>query len=342
MAELYNRDVLDSDFFGPLWPYIKDVQVTDIDYNGRVIWITSINHPRYFVKPDRIGMKKIFVEQFSGRIANCVSKQFNRANPVLEASTETLRITIIHESVAKSGRTFCIRKSPPTLRYTREAAVAEGYCSDEAMDYLIDSVKKKKNFVICGEPGSGKTEFAKFLSQFIDISDRVVTIEDTREWHYGTINPGADFVELTVGNVFTYSDALKTCMRLNPGWIMLSEARSTEAKYLIEDWSSGVKGITTIHTDDVRKIPDRILNMIGDIRDATRLVNSVYEYVDVGILIKKHVDSNGRQYRKIEQIAYFSRESGCNRTTMIYSSEDGDIKTQFVAEEPYEEICKCL
>lgn len=322
MFELYNRDVLDKDYFGPLWPYVEDAFVTDIDFNGKVVWITSINHPRYYITKKNLDLDDIFVERFSQKLANLAGKQFNRANPVLEAATETLRITVVHESVAKSGRAFCIRKSPPVLRYTKDAAIEAGYCSREALEFLISCVRKKKNFVICGEPGSGKTEFAKFLSQFIEKSDRVVTIEDTREWHYGMINPGADYIELTVGSVFGYSDALKTCMRLNPAWIMLSEARAAEAKYLIEDWSSGVKGITTIHTDDVRKIPDRILNMISESKDVGRLVNSVYEYVDIGILIKRHKNEDGRQYRRIEQIGRFTRVNGVNKTELLYTSDD--------------------
>ncbi|MCR5469115.1 MAG: CpaF/VirB11 family protein [Lachnospiraceae bacterium] len=324
MVDLHNTDILDEGFFGPLWPYIKDPSITDIDYNGKVVWIASVNKPRYCVSPDRMRFGESFVEQFSGRIANSVSKPFNRMNPVLEAETETLRITIVHESVAKSGRAVCIRKSPPVLRFSRDEAIEAGYCPVWALDFLIDCIKQKRNFVICGEPGSGKTEFAKFLSQFISKTERVITIEDTREWHYGMINPGADFVELTVGNIFTYSDALKACMRLNPSWIMLSEARSTEAKYLIEDWSSGVKGITTIHTDDVRKIPDRILNMIGNATDVSRLVNSVYEYVDVGVLLKKVVNKDGVQIRRIEQIGTFERKENINKTTILYTAGEGD------------------
>ena len=45
-------------------------------------------------------------------------------------------------------------------------------------------------------------------------------------------------------------------------WVLLSEARSTEVKYLLECFSTGLHGLTTLHTDDTRKIPDRIQNMM--------------------------------------------------------------------------------
>ena len=46
-----------------------------------------------------------------------------------------------------------------------------------------------------------------------------------------------------------------------------------EVTSLIEQWSTGVNGITTIHLDDLRKLPDRIENMMNDVNDASRLEN---------------------------------------------------------------------
>jgi len=336
MAELMNKEFLAEAYFGPLWPYIQDTSITDIDFNGKVIWITSIDKPRFWLSPEELGINEIFIEQFTNRVANAVSKPFNRMYPELEAETETLRITVIHESVAKSGRLFCIRKSPPSLRFTKDEAIAQGYCTREAMEFLLRCIKLKQNIVICGAPGSGKTELSKFLSQSIGENERIITIEDTLEWHLSQINTNADVIELEVSEGFDYSEALKACMRLNPTWIMLSEARSTEAKFLIEDWSSGLKGITTIHTDDVTKIPDRILNMIGDRQDAMRLVNSVYEYVDIGILIKSFLRKDGSQGRRIEQICYFDRSDGENRTHMIYTSDEKKLRIPKELEEKFE------
>lgn len=45
--------------------------------------------------------------------------------------------------------------------------------------------------------------------------------------------------------------------------------------------------MTTLHTDDVRNIPDRILNMLETRVDADRLENDIYQAMDVGVLIRK-------------------------------------------------------
>ena len=63
---------------------------------------------------------------------------------------------------------------------------------------------------------------------------------------------------------------------MTPNRVMLSEARSTEVKQLVECLTTGITGFTTLHTDDVRKIPDRMLIMMPSRQDAERLENEVY------------------------------------------------------------------
>lgn len=315
---------LEPEYFGPFWKYVKNAKITDIDYNGKELWITDVENERYPVRDVRITAK--FIEQFSHRIANEVSKPFNRKNNLLEAETDTLRISIVHESVAVTGRSICIRKSLPKVRLRAEQALREEYCPAPILALLVNCVLAKMNMVFCGEPGVGKTECAKFFSQFIPEHERVITIEDSPEWHYSKINQGKDCVEIQVGADFDYTKAIKTCLRQNPSWIMLSEARSVEVKSLLECWSTGIRGFTTLHTDDVRKIPDRILNMMESRYDANRLENDVYSYLDVGILLRKKKHEDGRIYRYMDQACFFTRENGVNATYLLV--KDGDQLTE--------------
>ncbi|MEG1595462.1 MAG: ATPase, T2SS/T4P/T4SS family [Lachnospiraceae bacterium] len=321
--------------FGPFTPYVIKDEVTDIDYNGEDLWITDLNKERYRVEEH--GITNEFVEQFSHRIANEVNKPFNKMNNLLEAETEALRISIVHESVAISGRSICIRKSLPKVRMTERSILEEQYCQKEVLNLLIHCVEAKMNFIFCGEPGVGKTECAKFFSQYIEANQRVITIEDNPELRYREINPGKDCVELRIDEKdFGYSKAIKTSLRQNPMWIMLSEARSTEVKYLLENWSTGVNGFTTIHTDDVRKIPDRIQNMMESARDGDRLENDIYEFVHVGILIRRKKGKAGGVIRYIDQVCFFSREGEKNRITMIV--EDGHLVNRELPGEIYKKM----
>ena len=246
------------------------------------------------------------------------------------------------------GISICIRKSPCFVRNTLENLLDQKYCEKEVLHLLLNCVQAKMNLVFGGEPGAGKTECAKFFMQFIRKEERVITIEDSLEIHYANINPGADAVELRVGKGFDYTDAIKASLRQNPSWLMLSEARSVEVTSLLEQWSTGVHGFTTIHLDDVRKLPDRILNMMNNVNDAQRMENRIYRYVNAAVLIRKIESSDGKVRRYIDQLCFFSREEGKNKIYMIV--DDGalvskelppDIKKRFRetgVEEPF--VCR--
>lgn len=300
--------------FGVFWKYLIQPGVTDVDYNGSELWITDLKRGRYRAREI---ITEQFIDAFTHNISNSVNKQFNNASKVLEADTRELRISIIHNSAAVSGISICIRKSPCMVRGSIREFLREEYCAEPVLHLLINCVLAGMNFVFGGEPGAGKTECAKFLMQFIPKEERVITIEDSLEIHYGNINPGADAVELRIGPGFTYTDAIKASLRQNPKWLMLSEARSVEVTSLLEQWSTGVNGFTTIHLDDLRKLPDRILNMMNNVNDADRMENRIYRYVNVGVLIRKKRESDGKTKRYIEQLCFFCRENAENKVYML-------------------------
>lgn len=304
--------------FGMLLPYIQNEKVTDVNYNGTDVWVEHLEKG-IFKAP--IQLTEQFVEQFSVRIANMVSEQFNDVNNVLEAETDTLRISIIHPSVTNTGYSISIRKTPIVIRLTRENMLKDGYCSEATLNFLTNCIKAKMNLVFCGTPGAGKTELLKYLTQFIPKEEKVITVEDNLEIHYRGINPESNCVELKVdSDLFTYTKAIKTALRQNPQWVLLSEARSVEVKYLLESFSTGLHGLTTLHTDDTRKIPDRIKNMMQDSYAASRMENDIYSFLNIGVLLTKKASGNGEVQRKIEQICLFDRVQNQNQQVLLVSN----------------------
>lgn len=329
--EEFSIGLMREENFGDLLPLIKDINVTDINWNGKVLWVDDVTKGRY---SSGITLSNDFVEAFSVRVSNVVSKSFNKYSPKLEAETDDLRITVIHDSVSHTGCAISIRKTPAVKRISFAEQIRNGsYCSEKVANLMSNCVKAKMNIIVCGLPGVGKTELVKFLTNYIFPHERAITIEDTLEIRYSDINPGKDCLEFKVNDTsFDYTQAIKSSMRLLPQWVLLSEARSTEVRYLIESVSTGAKCITTLHTDDVRKIPDRILNMIGQDADLETITNSIYSFFDVGILIDKITDdTTGRIRRYVSQVCLFNRDNGVNECIMLVDN-DGQVVSDFIPE----------
>lgn len=306
-----NKETVD---FGPLTQFRDDPNVTDINWNGRQLWIDDITKGRYL---SDIILDRRFIEAFSQKVMNIANRSFNGYDQLLEAEVGDIRISIIHETAAHSGRSISIRKSPAIKRLDKETMIKTGYSSEECLDMLQKFVEAKCNIIVCGLPGVGKTELVKWLTTFIAPDQRAITIEDNLELHYPQINPEKDSIELKVSldeeHGLTYSEAIKASLRQFPTWIILSEVRGRESKNLLESLSTGCSCLTTTHTDDVRKVPDRFKNMVGESYNE----NEIYENIDVAVLIKKKKE-NGVIKRYISQIAVFSRTlDGKNVITMV-------------------------
>lgn len=310
---------LTSQQFGPLWKYVSRDEVTNVDWDSGQLWIKCANRIRQRVEDAEVTEE--FIERFSLLVANHASSPFNRMDDILSAETEQLRLTFVHEAFAVSGRSMSIRKSLPRLRFTPKEAIRQGYCSERTMNLLVNCVWSGFNFVFCGEPGQGKTEAAKFFSSYIRPHEKVITVEDLREWHYHTINPHKDCIEFKVRSDREYEKAVSVALRMNPGWLMIAETRSREVRYLLESWSNGVSCMTTLHVDDVRRIPDRILNMLESRQDAGRLVNQIYADVGIGILLREVEQPDGTTRHCLWQGCFYFRQEEKNGCALFL--EDG-------------------
>lgn len=131
--------------YGPFLPFLRKKDVTDIDYNGRELWIRDIHNIRHKVTDEKIRqhLNEEFIQSFATNVANLVGKNLTPTDNVIEAETEELRITVIHESVASTGTCICIRKTPPVQRITPKKALEEHYCEEKVL-HLIGKLRQSK------------------------------------------------------------------------------------------------------------------------------------------------------------------------------------------------------
>lgn len=132
-------------------------------------------------------------------------------------------------------------------------------------DFFRKAVINKKNIVVSGATGSGKTTFMKSLVHHIPADERLVTIEDARELFIAQPN----VVHLlyskggqSASNV-TAKSCMEACLRMKPDRIILAELRGDESFYFIRNCASGHPGsITSCHAGSTEQTWDQLALMV--------------------------------------------------------------------------------
>lgn len=317
---------MNDDFdFGFLNPWIKDDQITDINYNGKQCWVDHLEKGRYPIEPF---CAHDFMQALAYKIANYVNLPFNISSPILEAETKELRISMLHQSVCRSGLSISIRKTPALLRITD--LIMKNYAPNWVNEFLKEAIKARANILISGLPGSGKTELVKYLMKFIPAYQRVITIEDSLELRYGEIHPHKDHVMIKISPLFDYEAAIKAALRQRPDWICVSEVRGREVMQLIQSSSTGASVLSTVHAENAYSIPQRLLHMMPDV-DVTNahLLALVHSTIDLGLHLEIESSPKGI-YRKIKEIVYFYLDEQFKpKTILIYNSEKKETGLRF-------------
>ncbi len=134
------------------------------------------------------------------------------------------------------------------------------------INFFQAAINAKKNIIISGATGSGKTTFTKALIHKISPRERLITIEDAEEIRFENHN---NYVQLffdrhaEAGSVRTAQNMLLSCMRMKPDRVLVSEIRGAEALTFLESVVSGHPGsITTLHANSVSQAHEKMMMMM--------------------------------------------------------------------------------
>lgn len=304
--------------FPELWKYVSPKDVTDVDYNCGNLWISKTNAATQRVYDEAVTEE--YMRNVAKSIALFSGKDFNANTNRLCVDTESLRVTCIHETVANGQISVCLRKEIAELRFTMDEAIEDGFCSRETFHMLINFVLYGINMTFCGVPGTGKTETLKNISSYVRKEDKVLCIEDVSEIHYAAINPDHNCVEMKIGKD-GYERCIIDALRMNPQWILFGESLGKNAQSLMECWSNGVYTMSTLHVNDARNIPDKIVNALGMKTDTERVINQVHNDVGIAVLLKKASVNKTEIKRYIDQICIYYRYEKKNGQALVV--EDG-------------------
>lgn len=166
-------------------------------------------------------------------------------------------------------------------------------------DIIQKAVAAKKNILIVGSTGSGKTTLVNAvlheLSQ-VAPQDRVLLIEDTTELQCTVANHVA---LLAVGKV-TMLDCLRSCMRLKPDRIVVGEVRGAEAHTMLKAWNTGHPGgAATVHANDAVGGLRRLESLVAEATAAPQQA-LISEAIDLVIFIDaERASPAGRKIREV-------------------------------------------
>ena len=249
---------------GPLAPLLADPAVTDVLVNGP-----------YRVFIERFGRLEATDVRFRDaehlvriiqRIAARVGRRIDEASPMVDARLpDGSRVNATLPPVTIDGPTLSVRRFG-RRRLRRDDLAELGMFSSQMRELMEWVVRGRKNVLISGGTGSGKSTFLGAIAEAIPNQERIVTIEDAAELildqeHVVRMETRPANVE-GLGRIAA-RDLVTNALRMRPDRIIVGEVRGGEALDMLQAMNTGHDGsLTTIHANSPRDALARLETMV--------------------------------------------------------------------------------
>ncbi|HET8925228.1 MAG TPA: ATPase, T2SS/T4P/T4SS family [Candidatus Acidoferrum sp.] len=241
-------------FLKPIEHLILDDAISEVMVNG----------------PDRVFVEKAgFLQEVPGvslgarslmvavkNIARRLGDDISEAKPILDSRlADGSRVAAVIPPCSLTGITLTIRKFS-ARHFEIEDLIRVGTLDRALANRLEDYVLSRKNLLISGGTGSGKTTLTASLGRFIPPDERILLIEDTAEIqlpHRNLVRFEARREQNGLSAV-SIRDLLKAALRHRPDRILLGEIRGGEAFDLLQLLNTGHSGtLSTIHANSAKQ-----------------------------------------------------------------------------------------
>jgi pilus assembly protein CpaF len=247
--------------FETILPFLKPIEHLILDDSISEVMVNG---------PDRIFIEKAgFIEVVRGvslgekslmvavkNIARRLGDDISESKPILDSRLpDGSRVAAVIPPCSVNGVTLTIRKFN-ARHFGVEDLVLAGTLEQSLANQLEHYIIARKNILIAGGTGSGKTTMLNVLGNFIPPDERVLLIEDTSEIHMHQDNL-VRFEARQPQNglpAVTIRDLLKASLRHRPDRIILGEIRGGEAFDLLQLLNTGHSGsLSTVHATSARQ-----------------------------------------------------------------------------------------
>nr|WP_240546897.1 CpaF family protein [Alloalcanivorax xenomutans] len=260
------RDTLDEvTGFGPLEPLLADERINDILVNGPNQVFVEIAGVLQHARVRFINDEHIL--RIIRRMLAPLGRRLDEASPMVDARLpDGSRVNAVIPPLALEGPTLSIRKFTGNHLSAKDL-IARGSMTEACLDVLVRAVESRRNIIVSGGTGTGKTTMLNLISQYIPREERVLTIEDSAELvlHH----PHVVRLETRPANTegkgrITARDLVINALRMRPDRIILGEVRSGEIIELLQAMNTGHEGsMSTIHANSTRDALVRIETLLA-------------------------------------------------------------------------------
>jgi pilus assembly protein CpaF len=241
-------------FLKPIEHLILDDSISEVMVNGPDhIFIEKAGFIEA-VRDVRLGEKSLMVAVKN--IARRLGDDISESKPILDSRLpDGSRVAAVIPPCSVNGVTLTIRKFD-SRHFGIEDLVQAGTLDRWLANQLEAYVLARKNILIAGATGSGKTSMLNVLGKFIPYDERILLIEDTSEIHMVQDNlvrfearePQNGLPSITI------RDLLKASLRHRPDRIILGEIRGGEAFDLLQLLNTGHSGsLSTVHATSAKQ-----------------------------------------------------------------------------------------
>jgi len=259
------KEVLDEALgLGPLEDLLADKRVSEIMVNSK---------DQIYVETG--GKLTLSSSNFSSdeavlgvieRIVAPIGRRIDESSPLVDARLKDgSRVNVIIPPLALNGPTITIRK------FSKEKLIADdlvkfGSMNENMAKFLKICVENRKNILISGGTGSGKTTTLNIISSFIPHDERIVTIEDAAELqlsqdHVVSLESRPPNIEGK--GAIHIRDLVRNSLRMRPDRIVVGECRGGEALDMLQAMNTGHDGsLTTGHANSPRDMLSRLETMV--------------------------------------------------------------------------------
>jgi len=289
---------------GPLEELLRDPEVTDIMVNNKnqvyverkgKIELTT----KKFISNEQV---RIVIE----RIIAPLGRRLDESVPMVDARLpDGSRVNAIIPPLALGGPCLTIRKFARERLTVEDLLTRFGSLSKPMADFVQACVIARKNLIVSGGTGSGKTTFLNILSSFIPSNERIVTIEDAAELrlnqeHWVRLEARPPNIEGK--GAITIRDLFRNTLRMRPDRIIVGECRSGEVLDMLQAMNTGHDGsMTTIHANSTQDVLVRLDSMIL-MSGAELPIRAIREMIASAVDIIVHTARLSDGSRKIIQI----------------------------------------